>query len=221
MTNAPSVPVSTPEEQALLAHARWLFAGECTFEAGAGSIEAIPPLYLPEIAFIGRSNVGKSSLLNALTARKTLARVSHTPGRTQQLNFFSVRNQLMLVDLPGYGYAKASKTEVYGWHKLIHDYLVGRPNLRRVCLLIDSRHGIKPTDTEIMCLLDKVAICYQVVLTKIDKAGKAEIDKIIEFITNSMPKHPALHPEILVTSSRDREGIEALQGALASFGKEA
>ena len=151
---------------------RLLFAQECHFTWGSASLSDLPPQGLPEIAFAGRSNVGKSSLVNALTGRKTLARISHTPGRTQQLNFFALGGRLSLVDLPGYGYAKVSKTLSQGWTETLKGYLRGRVTLRRALVLIDGRHGIKDSDTEILKLLDETAVATQVVLTKMDKVGK-------------------------------------------------
>lgn len=192
-----------------------LFSGPCDFVLGAAALAQIPDDRLPEVAFIGRSNVGKSSLINALTNRKGLARTSNTPGRTRQLNFFNLGNQLMLVDLPGYGYAKASKSEVAEWNELIRDYLRGRAPLRRVCVLIDSRHGLKPNDIELMEMLDEAAVPYQLVLTKSDKKQtlapeQAGIDAIRD-------KHPALHPEVLLTSSEKGIGIAELREALYSL----
>jgi GTP-binding protein len=192
-----------------------LFSGPCDFVLGAAALSQIPDDRLPEVAFIGRSNVGKSSLINALTNRKGLARTSNTPGRTRQLNFFNLGGKLMLVDLPGYGYAKASKSEVAEWNQLIRDYLRGRAPLRRVCVLIDSRHGIKPNDVELMAMLDEAAVPYQLVLTKSDKKQtlapeQAGIDAIRD-------NHPALHPEVLLTSSEKGIGIAALREALYSL----
>ncbi|MFN7038887.1 MAG: ribosome biogenesis GTP-binding protein YihA/YsxC [Alphaproteobacteria bacterium] len=197
--------------------AKWLFAQECQFVAGAANVPAIPKLDLPEIAFAGRSNVGKSSLINSLTNRNSLARVSHTPGATKQINFFSLGNKIMLVDLPGHGYAKVSKKELLGWSKLIMDYLKGRPNLKRVCLLIDSRRGIKESDELLMKLLDEVAVIYQIILTKTDKISKEELENSIKLIEATMLNHPALHPEIIATSSREKTGINHLQMELAKF----
>jgi GTP-binding protein len=196
----------------------WLFAQDCVFVAGSPNIESMPQFTLPEVAFVGRSNVGKSSLINVLTNRKALARVSHTPGRTKQLNFFSLADKVMLVDLPGYGYAKAPKKEVAGWNKLIYQYLQARPVLRRVFLLVDSRHGLKPSDESVMNLLDEVAVNYQIILTKSDKSTKEDIDKISLDIRSLAPKHSAMHPEILVTSSRFKsEGIKQIHDEIASF----
>src|SRR5438046_810925 len=160
-------------EPELIEAGRLLFARDCRFIAGAAEADACPPETLPEIAFLGRSNVGKSSLVNALTGRRMLARTSNTPGRTRQINFFALDNRLMLVDLPGYGYAAASKSAVAAWTRLVQHYLRGRASLRRVCLLIDSRHGIKEPDRPVMQLCDTSGLSYQVVLTKIDKLTPA------------------------------------------------
>ena len=199
-------------------YAEWLFAQECKFIAGSASSSYMPEANLPEVAFVGRSNVGKSSLINKITNRNGLARVSHTPGRTKQLNFFSLGEKLMLVDLPGYGYAKAPKHEVAGWNRLIYQYLKGRPSLHRVCLLIDSRHGTKPSDESVMDLLDEVAVNYQIILTKSDKCTKEEIEQISLVIKEKCKKHSALHPEIIVTSSRfGGEGVLKLHQELADI----
>lgn len=194
---------------------RWLFAQDCGFVAGAASADALPPAGLPEAAFAGRSNVGKSSLLNALTGRRTLARTSHTPGRTRQLNFFDLGGRLILVDLPGYGYANAAKHEIKGWTRLIHDYLRGRPTLRRLCLLVDARHGLKDSDREIATMLDETAVPYQVVLTKADKAKG--IDATRDAVAAEMAKRPACHPEAIATSSVTGAGIAELRASLAGL----
>ena len=199
--------------------ARKLFAGSCDFFAGTMTVERIPPEGLPEVAFAGRSNVGKSSLVNALTNRKTLARVSHTPGRTQQINFFNLGDRLALVDLPGYGYAKVSKKVSADWNDLIKSYLRGRVCLRRVCLLIDGRHGFKETDEAIMTLLDGAAVVYQIVLTKTDEVKPATLATRIEVMKAALVKHPAAWPEILATSSVTGMGIEDLRTALAEVAK--
>ncbi|MCP4394753.1 MAG: YihA family ribosome biogenesis GTP-binding protein [Alphaproteobacteria bacterium] len=198
---------------------RWLFSQNCEFKAGVMEFDQIPEFdyNLPEIAFAGRSNVGKSSLVNALTGRKSVARTSNTPGRTQQLNFFSLGDRLMIVDLPGYGYAKASKTAKSNWNKLIINYLKGRPVLRRICLLIDSRHGIKDTDKEIMDTLDKVAVIYQIVLTKVDKTKGKELEKVIAGVKKEIEKRPAAFPVIMETSSVSKDGIEELRTELAAI----
>ncbi len=191
-----------------------LFRQPCDFVIGAASLDLIPATALPEVAFIGRSNVGKSSLVNALTGRKTLARTSNTPGRTQQLNFFNLGGQLMLVDLPGYGYAKVSRKQVREWTKLIGDYLRGRAQLARVCVLVDARHGLKPSDLEMMEMLDNHAVSYQLVLTKRDKIKQSECDAVMASIEGRFNDHPALHPEVMVTSSVKGDGIVPLQQAL-------
>lgn len=191
-----------------------LFRQECNFAIGATKLSDIPKQHLPEIAFVGRSNVGKSSLLNALTFRNSLARVSGRPGCTQQFNFFNLGDKLMLVDLPGYGYAEASKQKVAGWTKLILDYLRGRRQLKRVLLLIDGRHGMKPNDLEIMDVLDDSAVSYQVVVTKCDKVKKADIPLLISAIEQLGKKHPALHPHVLLTSSEAKLGVENVRAVI-------
>lgn len=197
--------------------ARHLFAQECTFVRGVARLPDLPEPALPEIAFAGRSNVGKSSLLNALTNRKTLARTSNTPGRTRELNFFDLAGRLMLVDLPGYGYARAPKTEIARWNTTLRDYLRGRPNLQRACLLVDSRHGIKDVDREMMTMLNASAVVYRVVLTKADKPKSAEIARLIEAVATEMSNHPAALPEPIVTSARKGIGIDELQADLATL----
>jgi GTP-binding protein len=196
-----------------------LFRGPCGFVKGVVRIDDLPKDGRPEVAFAGRSNVGKSSLINALTGRTTLARVSVTPGRTRELNFFSLRRDgaLYLVDLPGYGYAKASKAEVKGWTRLMSDYLKGRRELKRVFLLIDARHGIKPNDKETMKMLDEAAVSYQVVLTKADKSKASELVAMREKISGDLAKHPAAYPSILTTSARLGSGIDELRAAIASL----
>jgi GTP-binding protein len=204
--------VYTPEE---LEAGRLLFARECRFVAGAARAEQLPPGNLVEVAFAGRSNVGKSSLVNALTGRRTLARVSQTPGRTQQLNFFDLDGRLALVDLPGYGYNQAGKSVAAGWARVIEDYLRGRAELRRVCLLIDARHGVKPVDEAVMKVLDQAAVVYQAVLTKTDKLNRAEQEAMTASVAAVLRKHVAAHPEIALTSSEKGYGIPELRAELA------
>lgn len=182
-------------------------------------MDALPTDVTPEVAFAGRSNVGKSSLINALTSRKTLARVSVTPGRTRELNFFTLGHnaELYLVDMPGYGYAKAPKTAVRGWTRLIGDYLKGRRELKRVFLLIDARHGIKPNDRETMELMDVAAVSYQAVLTKADKPKAAELAATVAKVSEELSKHPAAYPQILITSARTGAGIPELRATVAGL----
>ena len=196
---------------------RWLFAQECRFIAGAMSEDAVPPPTHPEIAFAGRSNVGKSSLLNALTGRKTLARVSVTPGRTRQLNFFLLGERLMLVDLPGYGYAKASKSDIKAWTSLAGRYLKGRPNLRRVLLLVDARHGLKEPDRQMLKMFDEAAVSNQIVLTKSDKQGLEDLARVRGAVAEEISRHVAAHPEILLSSALTGMGIPELRAELAGF----
>ena len=199
---------------ATLEAGRLLFARECDFLKGVVAIDHLPSPDRAEFAFAGRSNVGKSSLLNALTGRKNLARTSNTPGRTQEINFFSIGNELYLVDMPGYGYARTSRSKVEAWTKLIKDYLRGRVALRRVFLLIDARHGIKSNDEEIMTLLDTSAVSYQIVLTKADKVRGGGLDALLERTTAQIKKHPAAYPEPLLTSSGKGTGIAELKATV-------
>jgi GTP-binding protein len=202
----------TPEE---IESGRRLFAGDWQFAAAAGSIASLPPMRGLEIAFAGRSNVGKSSLINALTGRKALARTSHTPGRTQELIFFAGPQELVLVDMPGYGYAAAAKSKIAAWTELIHAFLAGRANLARVYLLVDARHGLKPTDEQVMASLDRAAVSFQVVLTKSDAVADAEPAGALEPISATLARHPAAHPQVLATSSRTGHGIGDLRAAIA------
>jgi len=196
---------------------RLLFAGPCDFVLGASSLEHIPESSLPEIAFAGRSNVGKSSLVNALTGRKTLARVSNTPGRTREINFFRLGSKLMLADLPGYGFARASKTDSERWGGLVIDYLRGRPTLRRVILLIDSRRGVLRNDDDVMDVLDRAAVSYQVTLTKTDKLKPSELVAVAARVAADARKHGAAHPEMIGTSSETGAGIPELRAELAAL----
>jgi GTP-binding protein len=200
-----------------LEEGRILFSQACEFLRGASQLEHIPEARLPEVAFAGRSNVGKSSLINALTGRKSLARVSNTPGRTREINFFALGQRLMLADLPGYGYARVSKADSARWTELVFAYLRGRPNLRRVILLIDSRRGLLDNDLETMGLLDQAAVSYQLVLTKSDKLKAKELTEIEKTITAQSRRHGAAHPEILVTSAETNQGIPELRASLAAL----
>jgi GTP-binding protein len=211
-------PTGTAEDQAaLMERGRLLFARPCEFIAGAAKHSALPEMGLPEIAFAGRSNVGKSSLVNALTGRKTLARTSQTPGRTQQLNFFDLADVLCLVDLPGYGYAKASKTSIANWTDLVNTYLKGRANLVRVFILIDARHGTKDVDRTIMEMLDIAAVTYQAVLTKADKVTGVELEKRLAEVDAELRTHVAAHPVIIATSANTKIGIEQLRAEIATL----
>jgi GTP-binding protein len=208
---------TTDFTKAEIARGKALFKEPCTFVKGVVRLDDLPRDGRPEIAFAGRSNVGKSSLINAVAGRTSLARVSVTPGRTRELNFFTLGKTaaLYLVDMPGYGYARAAKSQVKGWTRLIADYLKGRRELKRVYLLVDARHGIKPNDTETMKLLDEAAVSYQVVLTKADKPKASELAVVTSKVTEELAKHPAAYPQILATSARLGSGIEELRAAIA------
>ncbi len=205
------------EEAERIEAGRLLFAGPIEFERGVVGMEHLPDAALPEIAFAGRSNVGKSSLINALTGRLKLARASTEPGRTRELNFFRMGDRLRLVDLPGYGYAKAPKGEISRWTKLTRDYLRGRVSLKRVILLIDSRHGLKPDDIAVMDALDTAAVNYQLVLTKADKIKPTEAEEMRAKTAAAIAKRPAAHPEIIATSSEKGFGIELLRAEIAAL----
>lgn len=196
---------------------RLLFAGPIAFERGVAQLEQLPEATLPEVAFAGRSNVGKSSLVNAVAGRKALARASADPGRTRELNFFLVGDRLRLADLPGYGYAKAPKTEIARWTKLTRDYLRGRPSLKRVFLLIDARHGVKDPDREVMKAFDESAVTYQVVLTKADKLKPSELAETAAVALNAIAKRPAAHPELIITSAETGQGVDVLRAEIAAL----
>jgi len=207
----------TDEQAALIEAGRKLFASECRFVHAAQRLEQLPPAAGPEVAFAGRSNVGKSSLLNALTGRLALARVSQAPGRTRQLNFFDLGGRLMLVDMPGYGYARASRSVKEDWQGLMFDYLRGRPTLRRVLLLLDARIESKPADIAVMELLDRAAVTFQLVLTKADDVKADDLVRKLAAVAALARQHPAAHPEVMVTSSETGQGIEDLRAEIATL----
>lgn len=210
-------PLAPEPEPELAEAARLLFAGPVEFVKGVVAMDGLPPADRPEVCFAGRSNVGKSSLINALTGRKGIARASNTPGRTQEINYFALGDHGYLVDLPGYGFAKAPVAVVAKWQALLKNYLAGRPNLRRAFALIDSRHGVKEVDHEIMKLLDRSAVPFQVVLTKTDKIGRDTLAKVIAQVEDALQKHPAAYPELVVTSSDKGHGIATLRAIIAGL----
>lgn len=197
--------------------ARKLFAGPVEFVKGVVAMSGLPPADRIEVCFAGRSNVGKSSLINALTGRKTLARSSNTPGRTQEINYFTLGDARYLVDLPGYGFAEAPKAVVARWQALLRDYLAGRPTLRRAFVLVDSRHGIKAVDHEIMTLLDRAAVTFQVVLTKADKILAKDQADLLAQVAEALQRHPAAFPELVLTSSEKGDGIPTLRSIIANL----
>lgn len=209
-------PIAEPDAAAL-EQGRLLFAGETDFLKGVVAMDGMPPDDRLEVCFAGRSNVGKSTLINALTGRKALARASNTPGRTQEINFFTCADSHYLVDLPGYGFAKAPVKTVEKWQRLLKAYLSGRATLRRAFVLIDSRHGVKEVDEEIMTLLDKSAVPFQIVMTKADKVKEKDREKIIDQVRSKVSKHPAAFPEMILTSSEKGWGVDVLRAVIATL----
>lgn len=210
-------PMSEDPDPQTLEAGRKLFAGEVDFVKGVVAMSGLPPADRPEVCFAGRSNVGKSSLINALTGRKALARASNTPGRTQEINYFALADSHYLVDLPGYGYANAPLAKVQAWQALLKQYLSGRATLRRAFVLIDSRHGIKPVDEEIMALLDSAAVTFQCVLTKSDKIKAKDEDRMLTQVRTRLATHPAAFPELILTSSEKGDGVPTLRATIASI----
>ena len=216
MTSLPFPLAETPDP-ALTETGRKLFAGQSEFVKGVVAMSGLPPADRVEVCFAGRSNVGKSSLINALTGTKGLARASNTPGRTQEINYFTQGPDLFLVDLPGYGYANAPLAKVQEWQKLLKRYLSGRVTLRRAFVLIDCRHGVKPVDAEIMALLDSAAVTFQCVLTKADKVKAADRERVLDLTRAALSRHPAAFPEIVLTSSEKGDGIATLRAIIATL----
>ena len=210
-------PLAESPEPLALERGRKLFAGNSDFLKGVVAMDGMPPADRIEVCFAGRSNVGKSSLINAITGRKALARTSNTPGRTQEINFFTLLESHYLVDLPGYGFANAPVPVVQKWQRLLKAYLSGRATLRRVFMLIDSRHGPKAVDQEIMALLGDAAVTFQVVLTKVDKPGKGDYTKVLEKTRKVLQKYPAAYPEIIATSSEKGTGLDILRTTIATM----
>jgi GTP-binding protein len=215
-----SAPVTDESDEQALAAGHRLFARPCRFVAGIADLAQLPAAGLPEVAFAGRSNVGKSSLINALTGRRQLARISQMPGRTQQINLFDLGGRLMLADLPGYGYAQAPKPAALAWQALVRRYLRGRPALLRTCVLIDARHGFKELDREFMGLLGEAAVAWQIVLTKVDQIRAAELPDLIAALAAELERKPGAHPELIATSARTGAGIDRLRAALAALARE-
>ena len=210
-------PLTEEPDQFSAERGRLLFAGPVDFLKGVVAMSGLPPADRIEVCFAGRSNVGKSSLINALTGRKAIARASNTPGRTQEINFFALGESHYLVDLPGYGYANAPLAKVAAWQALLKKYLSGRQSLRRAFVLIDTRHGIKSVDEEIMSLLDSSAVAFQCVLTKADKVKDQDREAILEQVRTKLAKHPAAYPEIIMTSSEKGDGIATLRAVIATL----
>lgn len=210
-------PLAEEPDAATTEKGRLLFAAESTFVKGVVAMDGLPPPDRMEVCFAGRSNVGKSTLINALTGTKALARASNTPGRTQEINFFTASDSHYLVDLPGYGYANAPLPVVQKWQRLLKQYLSGRQTLRRAFVLIDARHGVKKVDEEILSLLDSSAVIFQAVLTKADKVKEKEREKVLDQVRGALSKHPAAFPEIIVTSSEKGWGIPTLRAIIATL----
>jgi GTP-binding protein len=210
-------PLAERPDDAACEAGRLLFARGADFLKGVVAMDGLPPADRIEICFAGRSNVGKSTLINALTGRRTLARASNTPGRTQEINFFTLGEAFYLVDLPGYGFAEAPVRIVAGWQRLLKAYLAGRATLRRAFVLIDTRHGVKAVDEEILSLLDRAAVTFQVVLTKADKVKAPDREKVLDQVRAALARHPAAYPEIVMTSSETGDGIETLRAIIAGI----
>jgi GTP-binding protein len=211
------MPEASEAEIGALEAGRLFFARPWEFVLSAPTIAALPPIGPAEVAFAGRSNVGKSSLINALTGRGGLARTSNTPGRTQELNFFTSGSGFVIVDMPGYGYAEAPKKLVDGWNRLIRDYLRGRVSLRRVYVLVDARHGLKANDLSTLDLLDETAVSYQIVLTKADKLKRGALDAVVAATAAAIARRPAAHPAIIATSSESGDGLDRLRAEIAAL----
>lgn len=217
MTGTLPFPVAEEPDAQTAERGRLLFAGETEFVKGVVAMSGLPPADRMEVCFAGRSNVGKSSLINALTGRKGLARASNTPGRTQEINYFTAGEEHYLVDLPGYGYANAPLPVVEKWQRLLKQYLSGRQTLRRAFVLIDARHGVKKVDEEILALLDSAAVTFQCVLTKVDKVKAKDRDAVLAQVRSALSKHPAAFPEIVMTSSEKGDGIATLRAIIATL----
>ena len=216
MTSLPFPVADAPEAEAAET-GRKLFAGPVDFLKGVVAMDGLPPANRPEVCFAGRSNVGKSTLINAVTGRKAIARASNTPGRTQEINYFTVGDSHYLVDLPGYGFANAPVAVVRQWQALLKQYLSGRATLRRAFVLVDARHGIKPVDKEIMALLDSSAVTFQCVLTKTDKIKAGARDRVLDQVRGKLAPHPAAYPELILTSAETSEGLATLRAAIAGL----
>jgi GTP-binding protein len=210
-------PLAEAPDAFMLERGRKLFAGPVDFLKGVVAMDGLPSADRPEVCFAGRSNVGKSTLINALTGRKALARASNTPGRTQEINYFTLGEEAYLVDLPGYGYAEAPVAVVQKWQALLKQYLQGRVTLRRAFVLIDTRHGIKAVDQEIMSLLDSAAVTFQAVMTKADKVKASDHEKVLTQVRAALAKHPAAYPEIVLTSAEKGDGIATLRAIVAGI----